>query len=75
MPALNSAARAALKGPPVFLDRPQAERITTQFIQTAAYRGWRLLAAAVMRNHVHLVVVADDQIESAELLRTFKSYA
>ncbi|HXY33543.1 MAG TPA: transposase [Planctomycetaceae bacterium] len=75
VPGLNSAARAALKGPPVFLDRPQAERIRTQLVETAAYRGWRLLTAAVMRNHVHLVVVADDQIESAELLRTFKSYA
>jgi REP element-mobilizing transposase RayT len=29
----------------------------------------------VMRNHVHLVVVANDEVTSADLLRTFKSYA
>jgi REP element-mobilizing transposase RayT len=32
------------------------------------------LAAAVMRNHVHLVIVADDGIEPATMLRDFKSY-
>ena len=65
----------ALKGSPIFLTLPQAERITTQFRETAAYRGWRLFASAVMRNHVHLVVVAKEEVTSADLLRTFKSYA
>lgn len=75
MPGLHSAAEAALKGPPVYLNSNQAKRVLMQLIETAAYRHWRLLAAAVMRNHVHLVVVADDAAKSADLLRTFKSYA
>jgi REP element-mobilizing transposase RayT len=29
----------------------------------------------VIRNHVHLVIVADETIPAADLLRTFKSYA
>jgi REP element-mobilizing transposase RayT len=75
MPALRDPARAMMKGPPVLLSHRQAEVIKAQFIESALYRGWRLLAAAVMRNHVHLVVVADDAVDSAELLKTFKSYA
>jgi REP element-mobilizing transposase RayT len=75
LPALEAAAQTALKGSPIFLTLPQAERITMQFRETAAYRGWRLLASAVMRNHVHLVVVADEGVTSADLLCTFKSYA
>jgi hypothetical protein len=72
LPELESVAQAALNGSPIFLTLPQAERITTQFRETAAYRGWRLLASAVMRNHVHLVVVANEEVTSADLLRTFQ---
>jgi REP element-mobilizing transposase RayT len=75
MPGLEAAAQQSMKGPPIFLDRAQAERVTAQFIESAACRGWRLLASAVMGNHVHLVVLADDSVTSADLLRTFKSYA
>jgi REP element-mobilizing transposase RayT len=75
MPGLEAAAQQSLKGPPIFLDRAQAERITAQFKESAKCRGWRLLASAVMRNHVHLVVLADDSVKSADLVRTFKSYA
>ncbi len=75
VPGLRMAAEAALKGRPILLNSKQANVILTRFRETAAYRQWRLLAAAVMRNHVHLVVVADDAAKSADLLRTFKSYA
>lgn len=75
MPGLEAAARRSLKGPPIFLNRAQAERITAQFIESAACRGWRLFASAVMCNHVHLVVGADESAKPADLLRTFKSYA
>jgi len=74
MSGLNSAARAALRGPVVFLDEEQAQCLVGQFQETATSRDWRLLAAAVMRNHVHLVIVADDRIEPATMLRDFKSY-
>jgi len=73
MSGLNSAARAALRGPVVFLDEEQAQCLVGQFQETATARDWRLLAAAVMRNHVHLVVVAGDRIDPATMLRDFKS--
>jgi hypothetical protein len=75
MPGLRTAAEAALKGRPILLNSNQAECVLSQLRETAAYRHWRLLAAAVMRNHVHLVVIVDDAAKSADLLRTFKSYA
>jgi REP element-mobilizing transposase RayT len=75
MPGLHSAAEAALKGRPILLNSKQAECILAQFRETAADRHWRLPAAAVMRNHVHLVVLADDAAKSTDLVRTFKSYA
>ncbi len=75
MPGLRTAAEAALNGRPILLNSNQAECALAQLRETAAYRQWNLLAAAVMRNHVHLVVVADDAAKSADLLRTFKSYA
>jgi REP element-mobilizing transposase RayT len=75
MSGLHTGAEAALKGRPILLNSIQAEYVLAQFRETAAYRRWRLLAAAVMRNHVHLVVVADEAAKSADLLRTFKSYA
>jgi len=75
MPGLRTAAEAALKWRPILLNSIQAACVLAQLHETAAFRHWRLLAAAVMRNHVHLVVVADDAVKSADLLRTFKSYA
>jgi len=74
MSGLNAAARAALRGPVVFLDEEQAQCLVRQFQETANTRGWRLSAAAVMRNHVHLVIVADDGIEPTTMLRDFQSY-
>ena len=49
-------AREKLAGPPVFLSAGQAAVLRTQFEETATYRGWTIVAGAVMANHVHLVV-------------------
>jgi REP element-mobilizing transposase RayT len=45
--------------------------LVDQFRETAGVRGWALLAAAVMANHVHLVVGVDGDPEPAEFLRVF----
>ncbi len=66
--------RRLLKGPPVFLRLPQAEPLLGQFQETARHRGWGLLAAAVMRAHVHLVVGVPGDPEPDALLRDFKAY-
>ena len=74
-PALKRAAIGQLKGEPVRLTSPQAADALTEFQATAAYRGWDLLAAAVMANHVHLVVGVPGDPDPAKLLQVFKSYA
>ena len=59
----------------VYLTADQAAVVLAQLQETAAYRGWFLLAAAVMRNHVHLLVGVSGDPEPDTLLRDFKSYA
>lgn len=66
--------RRLLKGPPVFLRSPHAELLLAQFQETTRHRGWGLLAAAVMRAHVHLVAGVPGDPEPEVLLRDFKAY-
>ena len=74
MPELKQAARAKLVGEPIDLDRDRASILVVQFQETASYRGWALLAAAVMRNHCHVFVGVPGDPEPDTLLRDFKSY-
>jgi REP element-mobilizing transposase RayT len=75
MRGLKEAARNRLKGSPVWLTSDQAAAVLAQFQQTAQYRGWRLLAAAVMANHVHLVVGVRGDPDPTKILGDFKAYA
>ena len=75
LPGLKRSASTLLKGAPVRLTAAQAVDALADFQRTAAYRGWDLLAAAVMANHVHLVVGAPGDPDPAKLLQIFKSYA
>ncbi len=45
-----------------------------QFRETAAYRRWLLCGAAVMGNHVHLVVGVPGDPNAEDLMRDFKAY-
>jgi REP element-mobilizing transposase RayT len=74
MPGLVAGARANLRGPAVLLALEQAQALVVQFRETAVYRGWQLLAVAVMANHFHLVVGVAGDPDPANLLRDFKSY-
>jgi REP element-mobilizing transposase RayT len=74
LPGLNRSARAALRGPPLYLTLEQAKALLAQFRETAAYRGWRLDGAAVMANHTHLVVGVAGDPDLEDLVRDFKSY-
>ena len=49
--------------------------VRRQFEETASYRGWQLLAGAIMANHVHLVVGVPGDPDPSALLGDFKSYA
>ena len=75
MPALREHARTLLRGKPVYLGAEQATRVVEQFCETATFRQWPLLAAAVMANHAHLVVGVLGDPDPNKLLHDFKSYA
>ena len=75
LPALAQHAREALKSPPIYLTREQAQAVLEQFQQTAAHRNWKLCAAAVMANHAHIVVGVPGDPDPASLLHDFKAYA
>jgi REP element-mobilizing transposase RayT len=72
---LREYATGKLIGEPVYLTSKHASAIVDQFRETATYRKWTLFAAAVMRNHVHVVVGVLGDPEPETLLRDFKSYA
>jgi REP element-mobilizing transposase RayT len=74
IPALREYARQIMKGPPVLLNREQAEAVLEQLMETARYRGWQLLAVAILADHVHVVVGVPGDPEPEVLLRDFKSY-
>lgn len=72
---LRRFAASQLKCDPIYLTGRQAEQIAEQFAETAAYRGWKLYAFAIMSNHVHIVVGVNGDPEPPSILRDFKSYA
>jgi REP element-mobilizing transposase RayT len=73
MPGLQRMARetAAME---VFLSLDHAQLLFDQFTETIRFRGWELQAAAIMRNHVHLVLGVPGDPEPDVLLRDMKSY-
>jgi REP element-mobilizing transposase RayT len=75
MNGLEKASAALLKGPAIWLSKVQAQVILDQLLQTANHRQWLILAAAVMSNHVHVVVRVPGDPNPEDLLRDFKSYA
>jgi REP element-mobilizing transposase RayT len=73
-PGLYRHARQQLKGPPIRIDAEHARLLLEQFLQTATCRGWRLLAAAILANHVHLVVGVAGDPDPTKVLGDFKAY-
>ena len=49
-------ARSPLKHDPVWLNREQAEVVAAELVAATKSRGWRIRRAAVMSNHVHVVI-------------------
>jgi hypothetical protein len=73
-PGLRHYASSLLRGEPLLLTAEQAPVLLKQFQETAAFRHWLLVAVAIMRNHVHLMVGVPGDPDPADLLRDFKSY-
>ena len=74
MPGLERSARAKMTEVPARLSATHAAALVEQFGETASFRGWRLLAVAVMADHVHLVVGVTGDPDPESLLRDFKAY-
>ena len=75
VPQLRNEAIANLKCDPVYLSTTQSEAIIDQLMETAAHRKWLLLATAIMRNHIHVVVGVPGDPNPENMLRDFKAYA
>ena len=75
LPRLQDSARRLMKQPAVLLTSDDAVAVGQQIGETAEYRQWKLLAAAAMANHVHVVVGVPGDPSPESLLRDFKSYA
>jgi REP element-mobilizing transposase RayT len=74
VPGLERASAERMTGPPVYVDRSHADILVSQFRETAGYRGWDILAVAVMANHVHLVVRVSGDPDPTKVLGDFKAY-
>jgi REP element-mobilizing transposase RayT len=72
---LQGYARSIMTGEAVRLDLPQAQAVAAQLRETATYRGWQLLALAVMANHVHVFVGVSGDPDPEKLLGDFKAWA
>jgi REP element-mobilizing transposase RayT len=74
MPGLERASAELMKGPPIYVKAEHGEILIRQFRETAAFRKWKILAAAVMANHIHLVVETPDDADPTKVLGDFKAY-
>ena len=63
-----------MRGDAIRLNREQARVLLNQFHCTASFRKWRLLAVAIMDNHIHLGVNVHSDPEPETILHSFKSY-
>jgi hypothetical protein len=75
IPALEKYVRDHMTGPPVELDRAQAEAIVAQYLETARVRAWKPEAASVMYNHTHLVVGVPGDPDPTAMRDLFKAWA
>jgi REP element-mobilizing transposase RayT len=62
-----------MSDPPFVLDGKGRELTLQAIREVCEFRGWKLLAAHVRSNHVHVVVGAD--VEPERVMNDFKIYA
>ncbi len=74
LPKLERHAAGLQRGRSILLTPPQAESLCHQFQETAAHRGWKLLALSIMANHFHLVVTVCEDPDPRRVLADFKAY-
>ncbi len=72
-PALQEFARRNLKSPPQRLNHQQAKSLLEQFQETARFRGWLVVAAGIMRTHIHIVTGVPGDPDPEKILGDFKA--
>jgi len=72
-PRREAARQAAMRQPPYLLDGPRRTVVLRTIIEVAAHRKWRLWAAHVRTNHLHVVVAAADRPE--KVMSDLKAWA
>jgi REP element-mobilizing transposase RayT len=74
-PGLVAHVKRRMTQPAVWLTSEQAEAVLAQFLETVRHRQWRVCAAAVMANHVHVVMGVDGDPDPERLIGDLKAYA
>jgi REP element-mobilizing transposase RayT len=74
MPRLEAFAASIMTEQSVSLLSAQAVALAEQLRETAGHRGWRLLALAIMANHVHIVVGVPGDPDPEKLIGDFKAW-
>jgi REP element-mobilizing transposase RayT len=72
LPSLARYAASRMTEDGILLNRAQAE--AEQLRETAGHRGWRLLALAVMANHIHVLAGVPGDPDPEKLLGDFKAW-
>ncbi|HLW67908.1 MAG TPA: transposase [Gemmataceae bacterium] len=70
---MERARRMAMRQEPYFLDEARRAVVLRTICEVAAHRRWRLWAAHVRTNHVHVVVTAREEPE--KVMADFKAWA
>ncbi len=72
--AIEARSQGLLKCPPIRLTVEQSESLMSQFHETTSHRRWCLHAVAIMANHWHVVLSAEESVRSEAILAGLKSY-
>jgi len=73
-PPLRQFARSQMKSDAIWFTSREAELLWEQFLETASYRQWQLLAVAVLATHVHWVLGVPGDPDPDDLLGDLKAY-
>ena len=71
---LKRSAKNRLKGAPVLLNDKHAQVLFEQFQETISRRCWELYGAAIMPNHVHILLETSDHTEPEKAAGDLKSF-
>ncbi len=72
-PKLEAARRQSLRQEPYLLDESRRKVVLRTILEVAKHRHWRLWAAHVRSNHVHVVVTSTDKPE--KVMSDFKAWS